>query len=1057
MATFHNKLVLSKFMLHQFGVLDFKKLNEFLKDSSLEGYTEAGNTKYLDQLINRFFDNEKITASMLQEYDENIVRFTHEISNERTETIKWKYFQYLSLLFVEVYLEKYFGNKTKLVAELNAFVEKFNNPLDEHFLILNPTKIVVEKFTEKELNKIAFWNATGSGKTLLMHINIKQFMHYTKKYNQGTPNKIILITPNEGLSKQHLEEFVFSDIEANPFTKSNNYSYFSGYEVEVIEITKLSEESGEKTIAVDSFETDNLVLIDEGHRGASGDKWKNWRDKLSETGFAFEYSATFGQAINASTGKTKKDLEQEYIKSILFDYSYKYFFEDGYGKNYKILNISNEQEDYVRKYFTANLLSFYQQILLYNNKETLAKMFMIEQPLWVFVGSKVTKTLSKEDISDVLQIVVFIKNFIKDPTTAILDIDQILKDEAGLIDSKGTSVFYDAFFYLAECQLSAEDIYKDIINKVFNSEVLGANLYLDNLKGATGELGLRIGEADYFGVINVGDDAKLHTLAKAKKIDGVEKDFSTSLFQKINQPNSNINLLIGSKKFSEGWSSWRVSSMGLMNIGKSEGSQIIQLFGRGVRLKGYNYSLKRSSGLDDFQKPKNLKEYSKYLSVLETLNIFGVKADYMQKFKEFLEQEGLPKNDIVWHKVIIQTQIKTDLLANKLKIIQVDDKQDFKQNINVKLTFNEGLFSYKKIELDWYPKIQMLKNDKTNIVIKKEQCYIEKENLAFVDWKKIFFEIENYKFDKGWTNLSITLQDLKNIIQSKSWYNLFIPKAEMLSNKFSQILVWENIVIALLKKYTEKYYNNKKNKYNSEHIETKILEASDDNFINQYEVRFNVEGSTKTIQENIKQLVSELEQNIFEGSKKIGTDFIAFDTTTHLYKPLLYLNKSAYRADMKISPVPLDFSEKDFIDDLILHHKKNTAFYDDKKVFLIRNQSRKGIGFFLDTNNFYPDFILWILIDNKQYITFLDPKGIMLLKAMSDEKIQFHKLIKEQIQPKVDSENIILNSFILSNTSFGEVGWRENKSIEDFHQNNVYFQKDDKHNYIDLILKDILK
>jgi hypothetical protein len=34
--------------------------------------------------------------------------------------------------------------------------------------------------------------------------------------------------------------------------------------------------------------------------------------------------------------------------------------------------------------------------------------------------------------------------------------------------------------------------------------------------------------------------------------------------------------------------------MGLLNIGKGEGPQIIQLFGRGVRLKGKNLSLKRS-------------------------------------------------------------------------------------------------------------------------------------------------------------------------------------------------------------------------------------------------------------------------------------------------------------------------------------------------------------------------------------------------------------------------------------------------------------------------------
>ena len=36
----------------------------------------------------------------------------------------------------------------------------------------------------------------------------------------------------------------------------------------------------------------------------------------------------------------------------------------------------------------------------------------------------------------------------------------------------------------------------------------------------------------------------------------------------------------------EGWNSWRVPNMGLLNIGRQEGSQIIQLLGRGVRLKG---------------------------------------------------------------------------------------------------------------------------------------------------------------------------------------------------------------------------------------------------------------------------------------------------------------------------------------------------------------------------------------------------------------------------------------------------------------------------------------
>ena len=60
--------------------------------------------------------------------------------------------------------------------------------------------------------------------------------------------------------------------------------------------------------------------------------------------------------------------------------------------------------------------------------------------------------------------------------------------------------------------------------------------------------------------------------------------------------------------------------MGLINMGKGEGPQIIQLFGRGVRLKGEGLSLKRS----------NENKYQ--MKSLETLNIFGLNADYINSF-----------------------------------------------------------------------------------------------------------------------------------------------------------------------------------------------------------------------------------------------------------------------------------------------------------------------------------------------------------------------------------------------------------------------------------------
>ncbi|GAB4266256.1 hypothetical protein [Thermincola ferriacetica] len=56
--------------------------------------------------------------------------------------------------------------------------------------------------------------------------------------------------------------------------------------------------------------------------------------------------------------------------------------------------------------------------------------------------------------------------------------------------------------------------------------------------------------------------------------------------------------------------------------------------------------------------------------------------------------------------------------------------------------------------------------------------------------------------------------------------------------------------------------------------------------------------------------------------------------------------------------------------------ENHREFFKDKELYLLRNQSRgKGIGFF-EAGNFYPDFILWILYNGKQYITFVDPKGI---------------------------------------------------------------------------------
>jgi hypothetical protein len=119
--------------------------------------------------------------------------------------------------------------------------------------------------------------------------------------------------------------------------------------------------------------------------------------------------------------------------------------------------------------------------------------------------------------------------------------------------------------------------------------------------------------------------------------------------------------------------------------------------------------------------------------------------------------------------------------------------------------------------------------------------------------------------------------------------------------------------------------------------------------------------------------------------------------------------------------------------------------------------SRRGIGFF-EAGNFYADFIVWLLIDGKQYITFVDPKGIRNLEGPSDPKIQFHKTIKIiERHPNLDDPNVTLNSFIISNTPYREVGWWEGSmSKADLEKCHVLFQKEDRETYIKRLLSTVL-
>ncbi len=1029
MAKFNQKLVLNSYMISLFGVESIEELSKDLKESRLEGIDENGQSLIFHRLTQRLFENPHLSKDKLEEYDASIVRHTEALGRD----IKWKYFQYLTLLFVEIYLDKFFNEKGQLLDALNKHLESFNKEL--------PQKEQMEPFEESNLNKLALWNATGSGKTLLMHINFMQFNHYAKE--KMKINKTLLLTPNEGLSAQHLKEFRDSNIDAEIFSKDAQSGFrFSG--IEIIEITKLSDEDGDKTVAVDSFEDNNLVFIDEGHRGSSGDIWKKNRDKLSVNGFAFEYSATFGQAINAATGKAKKELIQEYAKAILFDYSYKYFYNDGYGKDYTILNIKEKDESTRQSYLTASLLSFYQQVKIYKDNPTLMKSYLIENPLMVFVGASVNsvRTENKHKVSDVVDILLFINDFIRDRAVSVKAIGEILSGNSGLLNKRQEDIFINRFAYLSGLKMDAETIFEDMLQQIFNNT--SGLLHLDNLKGVDGEIALRLGEGEPFGVINVGDTSDLEKLCEANGLSISKKEFSESLFASINHKDSKINLLIGAKKFTEGWSSWRVSTMGLMNVGKKEGSQIIQLFGRGVRLKGKSFSLKRSRAYDGGLESKH--------QAVETLNIFGIKADYMRQFKEYLEEEGVPTDERV---EFILPVIKDERYKkHKLKVLRLQEGKDFKREVKLTLEYEANSRVFKKVTLNRYQELDLMESGSSKTAqITLNDAKLTQKHLSFLEMDRLYFELQRYKNERNWSNLSISKEALAELLTKNDWYTLLIPPDKLKIDTFESLQTIEEIVIALLKSYTKALYEFKKAQWESQFMEYRELDDNDNNFIDEYKV--SVEDKETDIIEKLKSLQSLLEEgksDEAEFKKLARNDFKAIRFDRHLYSPLLYKDNKVL--SLSISPVQLNDGEKEFIEDLKQYLLVNASEFSDTELFVLRNQSKTGMGFF-EAGNFFPDFIMWLIKDGKQYTTFIDPKGLRNVDVVNGEKINFYETIKE-LETRLGDDNTILNSFIVSTTPFNVLNDVQSTmtkaELEDKH---ILFQKDDRETYIGKMFSEI--
>ena len=1035
-------LILNSYVNDLFGMKDLEDFRELLAGAE-EGYDENGQSFFFQRLKGQ--QGLKIPVEKLEIYESNIKKHLDHINAHRDLKISLKYFQYLAVLFTEVYLDQYFVDGQGRVAgalerSTTAFIDAKGSldPASEY------TRFIHEI---DDLRRLTFWMATGSGKTLLFHINYLQFMKYNHGPHQIKLNYVLLITPDERLTSQHLREMKLSGIPGEQFSEASVTGYFAtgtSDTIKVIDIHKLTEEKsgqGGVTVDIQHFMSNNLVFVDEAHRGTGGQKWKYFRNELAKEGFTFEYSATIGQAVAAAQPReiALEDPFARYAKSILFDYSYPHFYKDGFGKEFRLLNLKQERYYLRDTLLCANLLVYFQQKLVLKRNPNIISDYQIRDPLWIFVGNKVNVS---SDRSDVLVIIQFLDRFTKDRSWALQTLSDILKGQSGLFDEKDHDLFDPQYpdrrlKVILESGYDTDNpdaLYRDILDMVFHAKP-GTPLTLINLKGSEGEIGVKYGDNEFFGVIFIGDTKKfLQLVGRAAPDLSISPAIEhPSLFATIESPESRINLLIGAKKFGLGWDTYRVSCMGLMRMGQGEGAEIIQLFGRGVRLKGSKGSLKRSTGQNS--------DRPAHLPLVETLNIFALGADYLEIFKGYLKTEGMETKERLPMPLKIKIQkefFNQGLIVPKIK------KEGFEEASRLIITSND----LTSVKIDLLPRVVTIDSDVFEGLEgdrRREEIPISSQLAALLDWDKIYYDVVDSIVQKGYYNVVFDKDLLKEIIMSGN-FTLYCSKKNVEPKTFPDLEILADVVTTILKKTLVTTISKKKSAWLMESLEVELLSETHKNFATkQYCISVN-DDEIEIINKVKKIIEEEMDQFCARDGGKFITN-VFFDR--HFFQPLLALENEK-TVKLQIQPTGLVASEITFVNKLRDYIKDHQDECSPLTIFLLRNQPKNGVGFF-KTAWFYPDFILWIKDSRtgKQRIIFVDPKGIAHLEnGYENEKVALASEIRhvqDRIAVIIGNDNIELESFIVTKNTRTEANPIFNPQHPDDHErHHVLFLSEER-------------
>src|SRR5690606_30194185 len=154
-------------------------------------------------------------------------------------------------------------------------------------------------------------------------------------------------------------------------------------------------------------------------------------------------------------------------------------------------------------------------------------------------------------------------------------------------------------------------------------------------------------------------------------------------------------------------------------------------------------------------------------------------------------------------------RINDEYLKEGLLIPYVD-KRLFKKEELFALVIDDNIYA----DVDLIPKVDIEDSRKKGYSLDAESefpvRYLNSAHIDALDWNRIYFSLLETKIQKNWYNFVFSQQDLKEIIR-KQLYRLKCPEYFIKPTNFEQIRLVEDVTIAILKKYLQKYYDKKRN------------------------------------------------------------------------------------------------------------------------------------------------------------------------------------------------------------------------------------------------------